>query len=151
MRCAESQYFVPVTRQRLATLLRLEVSVSRSGFWVAVIQHVADQVQRPPVLGKPRADSPAQVMDADILQSRPFANAPQRFTETREVRAGLEAANDVWITVHTRNEFETTHRGIAQGCEQWFTVFCESNEQSSHLPIDIDPPRIQEFRAAQPC
>ena len=44
VRRAEIQYLVPVTRQRLATLLRLEVSVSRSGFWVAMIQHVADQV-----------------------------------------------------------------------------------------------------------
>jgi hypothetical protein len=78
-------------------------------------------------------------MDADILQSGPFADAPQRFTETRQVRAGLEAANDVRIPVHTRNELETTNRGIAQGCKQWFTVFRESNEQGSHVPIDVDP------------
>ncbi len=89
-------------------------------------------------------------MDADILQSGPFADAPQRFTETRQVRAGLEAANDVRIPGHTRNEFETTDRRIAQGCKQWFAVFRESDEQSSHVPIDIDPLRFQEFRAAQP-
>jgi len=140
-----------MTRQCLATLLRLEVSVSRSGFWVSVIQHVADQVQRSAILGKPRTDRAPQVMDADILQSGPFANAAQRFTETREMGAGLEAADDVRVPVHTRNEFETNDRGIAQGCEEWFAVFRESNEQSPPVPIHIDPLCFQEFRAAQTC
>jgi len=67
------------------------------------------------------------------------------------VRTGLEAANDVRIPVHTRNEFETPNRGIAQGCKQWFTVFRESDEQSSHVPIDVDPLGFQELRAAQAC
>jgi hypothetical protein len=138
-----------MTCQRLATLLGLKVSVTRSGFWVAVIEHVAAQVQRSAILGKPRPDGAPQVMDADILQSRAFANALQRFTKIREVRAGLEAANDMRIPINTRNKLETSDRGIAQGCEEWFAVFRESNEQGPHVPIHIDPLCFQKFRAAQ--
>ena len=52
-----------MTRQRLATLLRLEVGIPCGGFWVAVIQHVADQVQRSPILGKPITNRAPQVMN----------------------------------------------------------------------------------------
>ena len=114
MRRAEGQYLVAVAGERLAPLLRLKVGVTRGGLGVAVIQHIADQMQRTAILGEPGAHRAPQVMDADILQPRPFA-ATRRSASPRlvRVRAGLEATNDVRIPLHPRYEFETADRSIA--------------------------------------
>ena len=49
----------------------------------------------------------------DILQSRPFENALERPTETGEMRAALQAANNVRIVRYPRNELEAPDPGIA--------------------------------------
>src|SRR5688500_9275337 len=61
----------------------------------------------------------------------------------------LAATDNVRVAVDPQNRLQTGNGCIAQWREQWFAVLGQSNEQRSHIPIDVRPFGFQKLDAAQ--
>src|SRR6266850_1104242 len=71
----ERQHLTAVSVQCFPSLLRLEVSIAQGCPQIAMIEYIADQVQRHARLCKPGTDRAPDVVDPNVLQARARQNA----------------------------------------------------------------------------
>lgn len=68
-----------------------------------MIQDIADQVQRPAGLGKPRTHGATQSMNANVFKPGVLQHSPQQRAEATHVLTGFLPADDVRIVGRSRN------------------------------------------------